>query len=137
MAIEIEKKGKFNLIHCDKSRECGVCLWEGWTEGMKRLRELGFTVYSKDRIAFLGMFFHNMLQHMSIEVKHNKETKQWDYEFEMSFGKGNFEVRKTFKYSKCTTRWIFDDFENFSKAFALEFFPQIRIIRNIYCNIDD
>lgn len=135
MITEVKHNGK-TFYRCDSPEGCLACRHESWTAGVKHLKEYGFTVYPKDRTAYFGRYYHGMKQHVSIEVLYNKEQK-WDVDFEMSLGKGAFEVVKRRKFTSCSISNWNDEWRQFIREFANEYAPQIQIIRNIFFNTEE
>lgn len=128
--VQIERKGNKNLVRCD--RQCPVCRWQGWTNGMRSLRQAGFTVYQKERLAYFGRYFTRRLQHVGIEIRHNGKTKLWDVELEHSFGDGYFKISNTERFTLCGVGDVFDEAHDRMARFYAAHQAEVRIITNIF-----
>ena len=124
---------------CRKGQNCLVCDYNNWTNGMKRLKDMGFTVYQKDHQAFKGEINWNkqktgILVEASIEIRHDRQTDKWEIEFHAFYGKQQFSVEKTEKVVKCGVAGLQEDWNDFGRRFRQEHATQINIINNIFRN---
>lgn len=111
---------------------CLVCRKDNWTNGMKKLRSMGFSAYPKTHEAFRGWFCYGMLQHSGIEVRHDRATGKWEVLFDISFGKGDFEVSDTMKSTACGVSEIVDDYKKFMRRFSARNEDRLKILCNIF-----
>lgn len=119
---------------------CFVCQYNSWTKGLEILRDMGFTIYKKDHIAFKGQIneiCNNILVEASIEVKHNRQTDKWEIELHAFYGKQQFSVEKTEKIIKCSVKGMQDDWNSFAYHFREQYQAQMKIINNIYRNSEE
>ena len=119
---------------CRDGKNCLVCTHNNWTSGMKRLRKLGFTIYSKDHVAYIGQMWTRgaILTIGSIECRHDKEEDRWTIEFELSYGNNQWTVEKREKTTACGVSDIDDRWNDFKRHFKEDHEAQIKIINNIF-----
>ncbi len=119
---------------CRDGKNCLVCTHNNWTSGMQRLRKLGFTVYPKEHIAFIGQLVQkgSIVIIGSIEVNYDKDSDRWAIEFETSYGHNQWEVENTEKMTACGVSDIQERWHDFRRHFYAEHEAQIKIINNIF-----
>jgi hypothetical protein len=108
-----------------------------WTEGMKALRELGFTVYPKEHVAYFGRFYVRRMFHVDAEVTHSRETGMWKIEFDYDYGQDAFKVSMTKTINRRGLKTLMDDWRETYKEFQKKYAAELKIIHNIFSSNND